>query len=97
MTGIEHLYRLVIAYREVGLGNPTYPLTRGWRLANALAIPRTGRRGNCHYFRHPRGKRQALIEGARAIPPSSWDDIQISTRYGRNWKRHRKTQWHESV
>ena len=29
--------------------------------------------GNC--FRRPRGKRQALIAGARAIPPDSYDDV----------------------
>jgi len=32
------------------------------------------------YFRHPRGKRQALINGSRngAIPPDSYDDLSFS-------------------
>jgi hypothetical protein len=34
-------------------------------------------RGRREYFRHPRGHKQALVEGARkgTVPPSSYDDI----------------------
>lgn len=38
---------------------------------------KTIRRVPHSYFRRPRGRKQALIQGARkkAIPPDSWDDI----------------------
>jgi hypothetical protein len=75
---------------------------RGWRLANVLAVPRTGRRSNGHYYRRPRniGVKRAVVaddgtlRGAK-VPPSSWDDITIEAARSRNWKRHRLTQWHD--
>lgn len=67
---------------------------RCWRLANRWAVPHTGRRSGGHYFRRPRGKLQALANDARSVPPDSYDDIHIAALGSRNWKRHRKTQWH---
>lgn len=97
LTMCSALDGLAIAFREVGLGNPSYPLPRSWRLANATAVPYTGRRSHGRYFRRPSGKRQALIEGARAVPPDAWDDLHFSHRFSKNWKRHRRTQWHDAV
>lgn len=75
---------------------------RSWRLANRFAVPHTGRRSGGHYFRRPRniGVKRATVaddgtlRGAK-VPPDSWDDVSFSHRFARNWKRHRKTQWHE--
>ena len=76
--------------------------SRGWRLANAWAVPRTGntrRRG--HQHRRPRhaGFFRALagcVESFRGekLPPTAWDDIHIAASYSKCWKRHRKTQYH---
>lgn len=96
MNDWEDMRKRVIAFRSVGLGTPTYPLPRGWRLANATAIPYTGKRGHGSYFRSPSGKRRALIEGARAVPPDAYDDIHFAHKFSRNWKRHRKVQWRDN-
>jgi len=37
-------------------------------------------------FRHPKGKKQAIINGARlgAIPPDAWDDLSV------DWNKNKK-------
>lgn len=91
MEPLEHDGEFIPAeYQRAPSGAP-----RCWRLANRWAVPHTGRRSGGHYFRRPRGKLQALANDARSVPPDSWDDIHFSTRGDRNWKQHRKTQWHE--
>ena len=36
-------------------------------------------------FRSPRGRKQALIRGDRAVPPDAWDDIPIGDEAMRPW------------
>lgn len=72
---------------------------RGWRLANAFAVPGTGRRHPGSWLRSPRhvGVRRATDVGlcrASDVPPSDWDDIEVQANRSRNWKRHRHTQYH---
>lgn len=73
-------------------------------------VPGTGRSHWASMFRHPRttaAKRAAALvlkdeleppvrakRNARNLP-STWDDIQFSSRYIDNWKRYRKTQYRE--
>lgn len=75
------------------------PLPR-WDLANANAVPGTGRRTYGNGFRRPRniGAKRSLLAvfgtlRGIAVPPSNWDDIARSQ--DRNWKRFRVTRWKE--
>lgn len=43
-------------------------------------MSRTVRRKAFRSFRHPKGRRQALIRGARSLPPSERDDLHIASR-----------------
>lgn len=76
---------------------------RGYRLANAGAVPRTGRRHRRYcWIRRPRHigiLRTIAADGGHVhgenAPPTNYDDIAIAANRSRNWKRHRRTQWHE--
>jgi hypothetical protein len=41
------------------------------------------------WVRKPRGKKRALSTGARAVPPSSWDDLGIGGEAVRQARRRR--------
>lgn len=70
-----------------------------WKLANATAIPGTGKRASfTRFFRRPRNgsiKRAIVAAGGslrgETVPPSSWDDI--ARRPQRSWKEHRRYRW----
>lgn len=38
-------------------------------------MSRTRRKLPYRWFRNPKGHKQAAIEGARSVPPTSWDDL----------------------
>ncbi len=84
------------------MSHPKTISRRGWALANAFAIPGTGRFGTGHYFRRPHNisvKRGLLavfdhLKGVK-VPPDNYDDLHVTARSDRNWKRFRKTRWKE--
>ena len=39
------------------------------------------------WMRKPRGKKRALQSGARAVPPSAWDDISVGAEAVRQARR----------
>lgn len=74
--------------------------TPRWSLANACAVPGTGRRHHGHWFRRPRNVavKRALLSAFGTlrgvpVPPDSWQDIRVKAMRNRNWKRHRLTRW----
>lgn len=75
---------------------------RGLYLANAFAVPGTGRSHHWHFFRAPRNAsvKRALVaicgdlRGLK-VPPNDHDDIHIAAIADRTWKRHRRTQWRQ--
>ena len=71
-------------------------------------VPYTGKLGGGHYHRRVRtfpehraceavltseGEPRFRAARNRHNLPSAWDDIRITARYDRSWKRHRKTQY----
>jgi hypothetical protein len=77
-------------------------------MERGLPIPRTGRRHRGHYFRRNRfiGYNRACAAAAAderdwptrptgkvAYLPTNYDDIPVSVRDDRSWKRFRSTQW----
>ena len=50
------------------------------KLQEETAVSRTIRRKAFRPFRHPKGRRQAMVRGARSLPPSERDDIHHASR-----------------
>ena len=73
-----------------------------WTLANAGAVPGTGRHTLYKWFlRRPRNAatKRAIVGASGSmkgekIPPSSWDDIK--RRSQRTWKEHRRYRWKDT-
>ena len=42
-----------------------------------------------HCLRHPKGHKQALVQGARAVPPDPWDDIPHDKQAWQAWQAAR--------
>ena len=71
-----------------------------WTLANACAVPHTGRKARGHWYRRPRNAatKRSLVAACGSlrgekVPPSSWDDI--PRRPQRTWKEHRRYRWRD--
>jgi hypothetical protein len=57
-------------------------------------MSRTNRKTPFSVFRHPKGKKRALIGGARkgAVPPDAWEDKPFSGEVWKAERRKRKTE-----
>lgn len=51
-------------------------------------MSRTYKKFSLHCLRHPRGRKQAIINGARpgAIPPDSWEDVPMDKHCYMVWR-----------
>lgn len=61
-------------------------------------VPRTGRRSNYGYWRHPKTAQElrnidCFTRAKRKNIPTSWDDLERGDWRDKNWKRYRKHQW----
>lgn len=62
-----------------------------WLLPRKDTVSRTYKNTAPHYFRHPKGHKQAIINGARpkAVPPDDWED-QVAENTGQPRKLVKK-------
>lgn len=75
----------------------TYWGKRPYKFRNG-PVPRTGRRSNYGYWRHPKTAQElrnidCFTRAKRKNIPTSWDDLERGDWRDKNWKRYRKHQW----